>query len=232
MQIKKRNVARLASLSALGAGALGVTAGTAQADTIIYHPVTPAVEVGFGGQATFKATFGLDKFSVCASWGHGTHKTRSGFPAPATFWRVNVNGKSQVRFEGSGGFLRLVGLGQEWAGGAGFETLHVATRGMTSSFFSFWSEGNNPSDKYALFRFSAAGGYDYGWLELSSVVSPRSGPLVTVEGWAYDDTLNEPIPAGDTGVPEPSTMALTGLAALAVGAAGLRRWRVARKAAA
>jgi hypothetical protein len=51
-----------------------------------------------------------------------------------------------------------------------------------------------------------------------------------LEGWAYDDSGDQ-IAAGDTGgVPEPSTMALAGLGALALGAAGLRRWRAARKA--
>jgi hypothetical protein len=39
------------------------------------------------------------------------------------------------------------------------------------------------------------------------------------------------IPAGDTGTPEPSTFALTGLAALALGAKGVRSWREARKTA-
>jgi hypothetical protein len=61
--------------------------------------------------------------------------------------------------------------------------------------------------------------------------SPTLGPRVTVEGLALD-TSGAFIKAGDTGVPEPSTMALTGLAALALGATGLRRWRAARKPAA
>ena len=44
MRIKKKNVARLASLSALGAGALGVAAGTAHAG-IVYTPLSG--KVGF-----------------------------------------------------------------------------------------------------------------------------------------------------------------------------------------
>ena len=39
MRIKKKNVARLASISALGAGALGVAAGTAEAGTIVSNPI-------------------------------------------------------------------------------------------------------------------------------------------------------------------------------------------------
>jgi hypothetical protein len=51
-----------------------------------------------------------------------------------------------------------------------------------------------------------------------------------LEGYAYDDS-GAYIPAGDTGgIPEPSTFVLTGLGALVLGAAGLRRWRAARKA--
>jgi hypothetical protein len=52
-------------------------------------------------------------------------------------------------------------------------------------------------------------------------------PDVTLIDWAYD-TSGAQIPAGDTGTPEPSTLALSGLAALALGAKGLRRWRAAR----
>jgi hypothetical protein len=50
---------------------------------------------------------------------------------------------------------------------------------------------------------------------------------VTLVDWAYD-TSGAQIFAGDTGTPEPSTFALSGLAALALGAKGLRSWRAAR----
>jgi hypothetical protein len=52
---------------------------------------------------------------------------------------------------------------------------------------------------------------------------------VTLVDYAYDASGAQ-IPAGDTGVPEPSTLDLTGLAALALGAKGVRAWRAARKA--
>lgn len=105
-------------------------------------------------------------------------------------------------------------------------------RGVQTS--SGAGSGGNFPPMFALFTFqdpSISPNLLYGWMELSSSVSDGSGPLVTVEGWAYDDSGN-PIAAGDTGegsAPEPSTMAMTSLGALALGATGLRRWRAARK---
>ena len=54
MRIKSKNVTRLASLSALGAGALGVAAGTAQAGIIYSNVGLPAV-VGANNAANWVA---------------------------------------------------------------------------------------------------------------------------------------------------------------------------------
>jgi hypothetical protein len=102
--------------------------------------------------------------------------------------------------------------------------------------------GNAPfSHKYALFRFILNSEFHYGWVELSldnpDVYGLGSGPTLTVHRWAISDTANAIVPAGAdeelaSGVPEPGSFALTGLGALALGAAGVRRWKAARKEAA
>jgi hypothetical protein len=227
MQIKRKNVARLASLSALGAGALGVTAGTAQAtDIIVYTPSSPVL-VGFGPGpggtlSIYHAAVGSKAFSVLASF------RKASTNAGVSTWRVDVGGG--VAFQANtihSKFLDIVGPGAEWGGHLALGLLHVATRGSTHV------GGYNGTSQYALFTFEDASFNNYyGWLQLDSAVSGSAGPLITLNEWAYDDTPGEFIAAGDTGVPEPSTMDLTGLAALILGAAGLRRWRAARKPAA
>jgi hypothetical protein len=64
---------------------------------------------------------------------------------------------------------------------------------------------------------------DFGWLQLSNVTlltGDPAGPSAQLVQWGYYDTSD---------VPEPSTLLTGGLVALALGAAGLRRWRAARK---
>lgn len=72
--------------------------------------------------------------------------------------------------------------------------------------------------KYWGFRLPSDGQYRYGWIELKNV----SGVL-TVDRWAYETSTNTAIatPAGST----PAVPGLGGLAALACGAAGVRRGR-------
>lgn len=75
---------------------------------------------------------------------------------------------------------------------------------------------------YMGFRFNPSGSLVlYGWAEVILTDGGDSGTFEVVR-WAYDNTgANIQTP-----VPEPATTAM-GLGALALGAAGLRRWRKA-----
>jgi hypothetical protein len=92
------------------------------------------------------------------------------------------------------------------------------------------------NNEYALFTFPNGLITQYGWVELSYAVTDTFGsngtPTLTITEWAWEDN-GAVLPAGDTTdpTPEPATAITTGLAALALGAEGLRRWRKARKAA-
>ncbi|WOO39815.1 hypothetical protein [Rubellicoccus peritrichatus] len=82
---------------------------------------------------------------------------------------------------------------------------------------------------YFGFRFENGGTTLYGWAQITMFDKTNpAGPGVTMHQWAYEDDGGS-IRVGDTGViPEPAAVA-TGLGALALGAAGLRRWRKAKQ---
>ncbi len=112
----------------------------------------------------------------------------------------------------------------------------------TTSHFSHRNNGTNglPSfaDQYLLFRFQGTT-REYGWVEASMSVTSSAdttasyGPNLTIIQYAFDNT-GAVLAAGATASlpsPEPSTLDETGIAALILGAEGLRRWRLARKTA-
>jgi hypothetical protein len=241
VKIGKPNLKRLASLSALGAGALGVTAGTANASTIVYSGIVDdnvGWGVGYGASAIIAGPNGAG-----AVLGRGEY------------------------FSSSTGLIRIVGLGAR-SGSHGTQFRFIgkpnsylfpynqaaaafplnarfgvppASRLLNQGFIARWetyiittfqTTKFSTTDRYLLFTFM---GGDlakplYGWAQFSVMFEGYPGPDVTLIDWAYN-TSGAQIPAGDTGSPEPSTFALTGLSALALGAVGLRSWRAARKAA-
>ncbi|WOO40132.1 PEP-CTERM sorting domain-containing protein [Rubellicoccus peritrichatus] len=81
------------------------------------------------------------------------------------------------------------------------------------------------------FKFEISGNTHFGWAEVTiDALNPGQGFIIN-EAW-YNTTADQGLLAGtQTVVPEPSTYAV-GLAGLALGAAGLRRWRKAKQASA
>jgi hypothetical protein len=247
MRIKKKNVARLASLSALGAGALGVAAGTAHAG-VIYTPL--AGKVGFS--SGYHQGWGV---GVTSSASFSLGRTNTGFSRTSNRF-IYIQGYN-LKFK-----LGDAAFGQKWTalGGAPASYVKLGLRQSilktgsrpgsgyfttttggalvhqsTSQPYSYWVRGHSGTNGnfYKLFQFTGSSPLsgDYGWVYFQQSVSDTTGPDVHILGMAYDDQGNQ-LPAGDTSVPEPATMAMTGLAALALGATGLRRWRAARKPAA
>jgi hypothetical protein len=235
MKIKKANIKRLASLTALGAGAVGASAGTAEASSIVFSGLVDAkIGSGTGYQSKFSfagpggaaEVLRLRSTAYCVSgcffsqnvgvYGRGKHGTDIQIHAgPKSFAVASPAGAT---------FDRVAGAKLGTQGDVAFTFLSSAVRDQ-GHFTNF-----NTTDDYLLFRF--AGGHlsrdVYGWAQLEVSFAPGGpfvgGPQVTLVDWAYD-TSGAQIPAGDTGTPEPSTFVLTGLAALALGAKGLRAWR-------
>ncbi len=75
-----------------------------------------------------------------------------------------------------------------------------------------------------------------GWVSFTLPSTTASGEALTITGWGYESALNTPVTAGQgataptpSSVPDAPTPAVTGLAALSLGAAGLARRRASRR---
>jgi hypothetical protein len=262
--LNRKSVQKMASLSALGAGAIALTADKAEASAIIYQTGID-LKVGFdcGCTGYQSSQFISLNFGALAGFaGMGFHTT---YHYPGSSYNVRlfvlgfglayhaepnttgsgshlVAGQFQFKaapnsFPGShtyNNFIGLYGAGAAWSTGPGVSgPFPVAQRFLAYNTSLYTTQSNSlfPSSAttgYALFKFDdpgCSGGTCYGWTQLKVAFTPN-GPNVDILGWAYD-TSGNPLPAGT--VPEPSTLAMTGLAALALGAKGVRQWRKARK---
>jgi len=236
---------KVISLSALSAGALAMGVGHADA-SIIYSGVLNQ-EVGWGNPPPPVSTdyISPDLGPLNASFKFFTH---TGLRSTGTFLYRSIRADGRdLSFEGTVDKVAILNANATWSA-LGANRRATEAEAGARSWFQFTSiglsgtrvSGNVPfKNKYALFRFEvAANSYDYGWIELTYAVTPGVGPVAAdgpeldVEAWAYDNT-GAMIKAGalPAATPEPGTLETTGLAALALGAAGLRRWRKTRHAA-
>jgi hypothetical protein len=237
MKTPSHVTSKLKSLLALSAGAVAIP----QAADAFYSGVINE-QVGFS--PGFGSSYTMDLPGTAALTinradnGQGSYHFPSSdsYPAvPPTTQQVNVAGNSVVqirRYPAAGAyFARRNSAGLTWdaivdtvgsSARIGWRDLPggTATPGNVNGPGSF-------TDKYIAFRFEdtdAGNALRYGWVGLSMTVDANTGPDVTVHGWAYDDS-GEKIATGV--VPEPSSVALTALGALALG--GVRRWRASKR---
>jgi len=246
---------KIASLSALGAGALVFGVGKADAN-IIYSGLIDA-HVGYGpGASNFYQSPGFGSHSATFAFFKTNGSFFSAPPSSINARLIAAYGCGCLQLAQNSGFLQTFVGGAQWTsglvpgsslliGGRLWGTIRnygVPTNTVTASPATTTTTqhpvigvGLAPfTDKYALFQFFDGPNTLYGWIHLSYSVDPQIGPDpafgpdLFITDWAYEDS-GQPIAAG--AIPEPGTASTFGLAALALGAVGLRKWRKARTAA-
>lgn len=228
--------AKLASLLALAAGAVAMPQ-TSLADIIYTDLGASPATVGFGaGSAEYQvnlpgtAVFKFQRRATVVMTGLASltvnyHSVVAGdFGTPSTP-AVLVQRNAQR-------FAVPKAFGASWdAGGGAMGSFHYVgtaddlarknpTTGYDHQYFA-WSFGDS----------TAGGATRFGWVEVSLQVNNYpTGPLATIFRYGWDNTGAKPT-MGQAPVPEPTAGALTALAAMALGARGVRSWRQKRDAA-
>jgi len=204
------SVSRLAAYTATAAGGVLVAGSAAQADLMVYENF---------GTLDAADTFSIDLGVIAA----GAKIKNQGL----------LNNESslvgmQIGAEGSARFMRfgLVDAGQA------IDSFDSFGYGFYSSFFLGSAQGFNgqTGTRYLGFKVHDSNTFSdyYGWIEY--VYSSTSPNTVTVSRWAYESNPFGPATAGATGTVADAPAGgavpgLGGLAALAMGAAGVRRSR-------
>ncbi len=139
------------------------------------------------------------------------------------FGFMSVGGDNVAAFAAGSGFLTPTNFAKD----------SIIDSSVDFSFYSGFSYAGNVSPNfgpgsYMGFRFPNGSDFNYGWLEVTWDGATSEFQILS---GAYESVPGVGILAGAVAVPEPSTVALTGIAALALGAGAIRRSRKARSAA-
>jgi len=223
--LKDNCPSRLMSLLAMATGALAMPQAT-DADVVFTdlsaNPITVA--------GTNNATFLLDTFPGTARLGFCGHTILNpGMMLTTHSVRASQRG-GYVRLKTDGaGFVKLADRGLTWNQIVGVSSVN----GYAAIANQNGHAPNSFDHLYMAFKFKdstlpPADNLRYGWVDLSLVNVSGAPPIVTIFGYAYDNT-GLPLPTGV--VPEPAPMALLALGALTLGAKGIRSWRRQRAAA-
>lgn len=227
------DTAKLVSLLALATGAVAMPQ-TGQAD-IIYTDLTGGPgQVGWAAADQFLFTM-----PGAASFGFARQQ-RVTYTSPGS---LDINYRTVLAGDRGGaspagirananGLVAPLAFGATWnAGGVG--TFYNAAVGVVNDL-----GGKLPAagydHQYLAWMFAdstQSGAIRFGWVEISLAMNNYipGGPLVTIWGYAYDNTGAKPT-MGQQPVPEPTSGALMVMGAMALGARGLRKWRQKREA--
>jgi hypothetical protein len=227
---------RLSSYAAMAAAGTGAVVGAADAGIVSSSALNGTRinwNTGAGNVAatnvTVLANAGFNLHTRATVFGGGSN---SGYAGVVIVGFAPGGGGANMSFlrKNAGGFPFLVETASagDTAGGAtasqwaGWGNINVGDAVQGNSGVGAIFSGTS---KYVMFRFDNAGTKNYGWIELKGATRSFSGGQshysVTIGDWAYDDS-GAYIAAGATGGAVPG---LGGLAALAMGAAGVRTRR-------
>jgi len=222
----KNDHSKLVSLLALAAGAVAMPQ-TSNAD-IIYTESGATVSVD-GSSAFNTGNSAAGKLPGNVQFGFNALRYGLPYVDSARYITGGKRGSGYLKFKSA-----LAPQSMVW-GQINASLLSNALFGSAAS--SHNSGGLSPGFLAFEFKDSTQAGSPmrYGWVGISlangNLSSGNDFPMLTVSGWAYDDS-GAPIPMGATAsVPEPSAAALLALGALTLGAAGVRSWRRNRAAA-
>jgi hypothetical protein len=260
VKVKKKNLTRLASLSALGAGALGIGAKNAHAGIVYTSFSTPKPTIGFSTGTSFYVNpiaprLGFGGFGLFKTASAMKHSTSLHFEF-SVLAKIMLQGMGGVKFQEAAGpgFIwnntapsfsnkALRSLKYFYSYNATLAKHTPATNGKSITTYQRIFKSSHHStnvlqdrlgDFYFLFTFSPTGSQDlYGWLHLNGLPPDPCGCGPTLDTQLIDMAYDDTGAFIQTGAsPEPATAIPTGFAALALGATGVRRWRKSRKQAA
>jgi len=214
----------LASVAAAGVSLLACQ--SADAGTI--DVFTPNVNVGFA--AGDINTFELD---IASLKGGGFSLARNTHSTGVISFKTAVSGNDSdvhIRTTGKGSDLGAPGAyGKKFSqigGGASVLFIFLEDRTVNGAVV-----GSTFSQEYYAFSFNDTSSQThYGWI-YGTMTGGSSDLSYNLISWAYDTTPGVEIGMGFTGAsgtPEPSTAALGAMAALVLGAAGVRKWNRAK----
>ena len=252
MKVSSTRLDRYAVIAACGSGAVGVAVSPLHAD-IQYFGSEITLSLSGASTSTFDFTSqtisggGVSWYlagyrSASASstlwssfFGSGFYYSLYSFARMSTTWNASAFAINQGLFN-AGDLIDLAAI----QSGSSFLTLHSAYRSFYYSRYSYtyygsfsssdvWLTSNSSSNGamspgqrgFLALGFELDGETVFGWADISL---STDGLSLTVHGWAFEDS-GEAIVAGQTEGGDNAVPGLGGLAALACGAAGMRRRR-------